>query len=237
MESCSSERSSVGTVTSDPKHPSTAKEAASSTVPIWKGNFNVYWCLATLLGCWFFFVYTPVLRKESYTWDFPFVAHLLVAGLVNFVCLWNTFHTPSHGEAYRRAHVILGRAAVSCVFVGSMTGMICSHDSGRLRPDAEGGNRSIILTVGGIVSMIGSAIGMWAIYMMRRERDEKKKQRYLLLHVVMMVALLLAGCGIPALMRVVEVLPIEGLVVLAFLPFVYIQIPLMTRAILQKRAF
>merc|ERR1719203_410751 len=95
-------------------------ESKSSSRPLWKGNWNVYWILFTALGIWFLFIYTPFymapeqLEYDPDKFEDPlFILHLIGAYSVCLICMWNTFHTPSHGPHYCTAHVWLGRIAVA----------------------------------------------------------------------------------------------------------------------------
>ena len=45
-------------------------------------------------------------------------AHLAGAAVISFVCLWNVFHTPSHGPCYCVLHRWLGRVGMVASFVG-----------------------------------------------------------------------------------------------------------------------
>lgn len=38
--------------------------------------------------------------------------------------MWNTFHTPSHGDGYRIAHIVFGRTAVAVGVLGYYFGLI-----------------------------------------------------------------------------------------------------------------
>ena len=79
--------------------------------PLWKGNLNVYWIIGTGIGLWFLFIYTPM-HHETLLFDFFFIMHLISASVVYLICMWNTFHTPSHGDMYRKVHILLGRTAL-----------------------------------------------------------------------------------------------------------------------------
>lgn len=185
--------------------------------PLWKGNWNAWWILGTTLGLWFLFVYTPL---HPPVFDSLFVLHLVPAGAVYLICMWNTFHTPSHGPRYRVAHVWLGRTAIVLGVLGYAFGLIVAWPEGRAPIGL-----AIGLTIGGAAQMITGFLGLYFI-----------RQKNTTAHILCMCGLFLAACGTPAAMRLGLVLGIPfGVGLPLFVTLLVLAIFPMTKAIQNNR--
>ena len=191
------------------------KDSLSPSRPIWRGNLNVYWILFSGLGLWFLFIYTPFYKAPEHLSMNPrkyedpfFLLHLIGAYSVYLICMWNTFHTPSHGARYCTAHVFLGRIAVAAGPIMFICGMICAWVPSYQTP----GGLAKGLTGGGSAHMICSGLGYFCIRKRRTETKPKLKERYLNGHIVCMLAVFLPACGTPSAMRLAEGFGMELLV-------------------------
>lgn len=90
------------------------RSGTADSRPLWSGNINVYWLANTLPEGWFLFVHAPIhySEKAPYVNGWEFALHLAPAYFIYIVCVWNSFHTPSHGSIYRTMHIWLGRAVI-----------------------------------------------------------------------------------------------------------------------------
>jgi hypothetical protein len=137
----------------------------------------------------------------------PLVVHLASVYLVYLICMWNCYHTPSHGPHYCTAHVWLGRLAVLVLGpLGFLSGLYLSWNP----QYSMARGLAIGLTSGGAAQMLASAIGYFSIWKWRKvgaggdgTEAEKEKQRefWMMVHMCGMIAVFLPSCGTPALMR------------------------------------
>lgn len=179
-----STRSRVVTVDDVPTPPTRA---------IWEGNWNVYWLLNSILGLWFIFIYTPMNPPH---FDVLFTVHLLFASFVYIACMWNTFHTPSHGAWYRSVHRWLGRLVVLFGVIGFVFGLIVAWPEKRAPIGL-----AIGLTIGGTAQMLTTVGGAYFIYKAKRASSEEERKRMIEYHALCMIGLFVGACGTPAVMR------------------------------------
>ena len=164
---------------------------------VWEGNWNAYWVGGTALGLWFLFVYTPLHPPRL---DALFLTHLIAAGGVYLICMWNTFHTPSHGVGYAAVHRWLGRTAIPLGVVGYGAGLIVAWPAGRAPLGL-----AIGLTIGGAMQMATTLLGAYFVYRAKRAEGEARA-RYVRYHALAMCGLFLPSCGTPAAMRLAGLL-------------------------------
>lgn len=171
----------------------------ASSRQIWNGNFNIYWLIGTGVGVWFLFVHSPIYFSErpNFQVGADLVLHLLGAYIIYLVCIWNTFHTPSHGQIYKTLHIVLGRIAMAMGYLSFIFGAYAAW-----KPDTHTpSGLAIGLTVGGSMQVIVQTAGLYAIYKYRRAEEEKAKESALRSHIYCMFGLFLPACGTPAAMR------------------------------------
>ena len=171
---------------------------------LWNGNLSIYWLIGTTVGLWFIFIYTPqhINSKGLQAYGTNFWIHIAFACFTYIACMWNVFHTPSHGPWYTRAHILIGRAAVIASILGFAFGLWMSWGPGTNTPIGL----AIGLTSGGIAQVLSTIIGLIAIKLYQQENaklvpDDIRKSWYLRIHIASMLALFLPACGTPAVMR------------------------------------
>ena len=90
--------------------------------------------------------------------------HLISSATISLVCLWNVFHTPSHGEIYKKIHRLLGRIGLVASLFGAVFGWLTAW----VERDVEMGQR------------IGlSFLGVGQIYFTVLSFTTIRKKRYL----------------------------------------------------------
>ena len=171
----------------------------------------------------------------------PLVVHLVSVYLVYLICMWNCYHTPSHGPHYCTAHVWLGRLAVLVLGpLGYLSGLYLSWNS--QYSTARG--LAIGLTSGGAAQMLASAIGYFGIWKWRKAgagggtEAEREKQRefWMMVHMCGMIAVFLPSCGTPALMRLGESLGVPlGVGLAVFVSVMGLLVRPMQQAIANKK--
>ena len=198
------------------------------TRAVWQGNFNIYWLIGVALAIWFLFVYAPPRFHSGLSW--MSIVHFVGAYSFYLVCIWNIFHTPSHGSVYRNLHVWLGRYAMVLGYVATAFGFYVTWRPGSYVPRSS----AIGLSVGGVLQVF---VQTRAWYSMRRARqivdDPEKKQKLIESHAGDMVAAFLLACGIPAAIRLsgqVPSLP-EGATLGICIAILVIATPLCERAL------
>jgi len=146
--------------------------------------------------------------------------HLIGAYSIYLVCLHNTLFTPSTlGGAARPFHIWAGRIGILLGIMGFYTGIVLTWFI--LEP-AQNLGFSIGITYGGIAQMHLQFLGYRAIRRFQKvkakiEAGEFENQRellsledeqdeYLVIHITSMINLFVFACGIPALMRLGEVI-------------------------------
>ena len=214
------------TILSPPPQPM----STISTTPsrsLWDGNWNIYWVFGTVLGLWFLFFYTPLNPPR---FDALFTLHILAAGVVYLICMWNTFHTPSHGTGYALVHRWLGRCAVLLGVIGYVFGLIVAWPEGRAPLGL-----AIGLTIGGAMQMITTFFGAYFIYWAKRTEGDER-ERYIKYHALSMLGLFLPSCGTPAAMRLAGLLGLPfGIGLPLFTILLIVAIVPMQRAIFAQR--
>ena len=93
--------------------------------------------------------------------------HLYASGTVSFACLWNIFHTPSHGSTYTIIHRCVGRIGL----IASTIGVIFGYLTTWIERDI-GLGISIALSGIGIMQLYW----MFKSYQTIRAHIEKRKQ-------------------------------------------------------------
>jgi hypothetical protein len=170
---------------------------------IWQGNFNIWWLTGAIISLWFLFGHGLVLFGKPETNVGPwFAVHLITSTLISFICLWNLFHSPSHGPTYRKIHVILGRISLFIGIISFITGCITAYHerySGKL-------NAFIIaVTAGGTMQAISQIVGY--IYIRKYRQTGKKSD--LEEHIGWMHGVYYGGCLTPAFLRIPEMVGTE----------------------------
>lgn len=93
-----------------------------------------------------------------------FMIHLVCSATISLVCLWNVFHTPSHGEIYKKIHRLLGRVGLIASLFGAVFGWLTAW----VERDIEMGQKVAL-------SIIGAFQTYWTVESYRTIR----KKRYL----------------------------------------------------------
>ncbi|CAK4082333.1 unnamed protein product [Aphanomyces euteiches] len=166
------------------------------------GNFSFWWLLGGVLGLWFtlykgFGILFSLLPSSSGMKVGPFFAiHLVTAALFLAICVYNIFHTPSHGGSYRAVHIILGRMAMIAGLISFGCGAVTAWWERYIGLIGF----AIGITAGGVFQVCAQLYG-W--YQIRQNRDVQK-------HKTAMLATFFFGCLIPMWMRFVPLLGGSG---------------------------
>lgn len=188
-------------------------------------NLNVYWVVASSVAIWFLFIHAPpLLISRKVFQDAAMSTHMAGAYTIYLACVFNTMLTPStlHGNA-RPWHVWVGRIGMVAGIISFILGLYCAWWPYREIIPPLG--FSIGITFGGIMQILSQKNGYRAICKFKRlkleveemERGGKKgeeletlkdeKEVALRSHIYNMVALFVAACGIPAGIRIADMLP------------------------------
>ncbi|KAF0684096.1 Aste57867_23883 [Aphanomyces stellatus] len=152
------------------------------------GNFTIWWLVGSVFVLWFTIykgmgVLFGLLPPPSGNPVGPiFAIHLTTASLFTWICIFNVFHSPSHGRYYRSVHIVLGRMAM----IAGLLSFVC----GVLAAWWERYNNnlpfSIGNTFGGVMQVGGQLLGWYQI----RRKDVKG-------HKISMILTFYYGCLIP----------------------------------------
>ena len=188
-------------------------------------NVTFYWVFASSIAFWFILIHAPafIIQRKVYN-DWPLATHVIGASTIYLACVVNTLFTPSTlGGKARPWHVWIGRIAMIAGLVSFGLGAFCSWWPYReTRPPMA---FSIGITLGGIGQVIAQCIGYNAIRRFKAlkarledmeeakiqedelEECKRQKESALRTHIYSMIALFVAACGIPAGMRIADMLP------------------------------
>jgi hypothetical protein len=191
-------------------------------------NVSIYWIFASSIAIWFLFIHSPafIVRRKVYN-DWPLATHIIGAYTIYLACVVNTLFTPStFGGKARCWHIWIGRIAMISGLVSFGLGAYCVWWPYReTRPPI---GFAIGITLGGIAQVITQCNGYNAIRRFNAlksklkdmeksqvnggELEECKEQMESALrtHIYNMIGLFVVACGIPASIRIADMLP-EGL--------------------------
>ena len=195
------------------------KEESTQNRFILNGNGNIWWILGSLISVWFtcgrgfpFLATFP--RNDKYP---AVAAHVLLASIISWLCIWNLFHTPSHGPTYKWLHVIAGRIAVVVGAISAILGFITVWYL-----EYEGASGFAIgISIGGVLQLWASGMGWYHIrkyleYKKQLDTDDdlsmelsevriidiqNKMKKHINAHIRFMTFFFFGGCLIPAVMR------------------------------------
>ncbi|CAK4454163.1 unnamed protein product [Aphanomyces euteiches] len=162
------------------------------------GNFSFWWLLGAILGLWFtrykgLGILFSLLPSATGRKMGPFFAiHLVTAALFLGICIYNVFHTPSHGGSYRAVHIVLGRMAMIAGLLSFSCGAVTAWWE---RYNGHNGF-AIGITIGGVDQVCTQLYG-W--YQIRRNRNVQK-------HKFGMASTFFFGCLIAMWTRIVPLL-------------------------------
>ena len=95
---------------------------------IYEGNWTIYFIIGLISSSLFFAPFSfnkPLIEAEERQ---PFgpcmLIHLFSSGIVSFACLWNIFHTPSHGKTYTIIHRYVGKIGLIASTIGVIFGYL-----------------------------------------------------------------------------------------------------------------
>ncbi|KAI2491184.1 hypothetical protein MHU86_23379 [Fragilaria crotonensis] len=190
-------------------------------------NLTIYWVVASSIAIWFLFIHSPkfIVRRKVYA-DFPLATHLIGAYSIYLSCMFNTLFTPSTLDGKARPwHVWIGRIGMVFGLVSFAFGLYCAWWP--YRPITPPFGFSIGITIGGVAQIITQRAGYQAIqrfYVLKAkvmeieeatgeseelETLKTQKETALRTHVYNMVALFVSACGIPAGLRIADLLPTQ----------------------------
>jgi hypothetical protein len=190
-------------------------------------NVSIYWIFASSIAIWFLFIHSPafIMRRKVYN-DWPLATHMIGAYTIYLACVVNTLFTPSTlGGKARPWHVWIGRIAMISGLVSFGLGFFCAWWPYRETRPPMG--FSLGITFGGIAQVITQRSGYNAIRRFNAlkaklkdmekakiqgdelEECKRQKESALRTHIYNMIGLFVAACGIPAGMRIADMLP-EG---------------------------
>eukprot|EP00475_Leptophrys_vorax_P043053 TRINITY_DN8164_c0_g1_i1.p1 TRINITY_DN8164_c0_g1~~TRINITY_DN8164_c0_g1_i1.p1 ORF type:complete len:243 (-),score=60.22 TRINITY_DN8164_c0_g1_i1:74-802(-) len=167
---------------------------------LWQGQLTVYWAIGSLFCVWFLFIegmYRLIYMTKYIQPVGPFFAfHLIGSYIIVLACIWNMFHTPASGPLFKKAHLIIGKIAVPSSVIGAFAGMIAAWWERKLAFA-----NSVGLTCAGIVQIVTTVLGFYAIYKARRVSGEAERSKWINTHQNCMNVLFFIGCMTPALVR------------------------------------
>ncbi|OQR97974.1 hypothetical protein ACHHYP_09370 [Achlya hypogyna] len=157
------------------------------------GNFSVWWLIGAVLSLWFTAYKGLAVLFGSATTESGkpvgpvFAIHLVTCCLISWICIWNLFHTPSHGPIYRTMHVVLGRSAMISGVLSAGAGFYAAWWE---RYDTSNLGFTIGVSVGGCLQLVAQTAGWYFI-----------RQRNVLKHQKAMYSVFFYGCLIPMWLR------------------------------------
>ncbi|KDO22332.1 hypothetical protein SPRG_12793 [Saprolegnia parasitica CBS 223.65] len=160
---------------------------------LYDGNLSLWWLLSAVLSLWFTaycglgILFGALAPPTPAPVGPAFALHLVTCSLISWICIWNLFHTPSHGPRYRSVHKVLGRAAMLSGGISTLAGFYTAWVE-RYNPNNMG--FSIGISIGGALQLGAQALG-W--YFVRRNDIPK--------HQLFMSVVFFYGCCIPLWMR------------------------------------
>ena len=114
-------------INDDKENPSRTK-GSSSFRKVYEGNLTAYFIIGIISSSVFFAPFSfnkPLMEAQEQQPFGPCMwIHLISSFIISFVCLWNVFHTPSHGEMYKVIHRWLGRVGLIFSIFGALFGLI-----------------------------------------------------------------------------------------------------------------
>ncbi|ETW09879.1 hypothetical protein H310_00325 [Aphanomyces invadans] len=161
------------------------------------GNFTIWWLIGALLGLWFTLykglgIVVGLLPPSNGIPVGPvFAMHLVTSILFMCICIFNVFHTPSHGRVYRKVHRLLGCMAMISGVISFITGAVAVWWE-RYTEDL---GFSIGITVGGVLQMGCQGYGWYKI-----------RQGNVGAHKTVMLATFYYSCLIPLWLRIVGII-------------------------------
>lgn len=187
------------------------------------GNFNIWWLMGAALSLWFTvgkgLPLLAIFNSTGKPWS-AFV-HILAASIISWICLWNLFHTPSHGPIYKLLHVWLGRISLIVGTISVVLGyaVVWYFEYSSFGPSPFG----IGISIGGALQTMSMFSGYYCIRLYlkckqdstaselilsdsekERHRQEgltKKMAGYMTAHKAHMTFFFFGGCLIPAFIR------------------------------------
>lgn len=89
--------------------PESSVACIQAATSLASGNFSLGWFLSTAYTIIFLFrLGFPRTLADTLAMK----VHIPFATLFVLCCAWNTYHTPSHGDLYRKLHVVVGWTAM-----------------------------------------------------------------------------------------------------------------------------
>lgn len=209
-------------------------------------SFTASWVAATALCIWFLWIHAPTfLSTKDYIQPLLYF-HLIGVYSIYLICVHNTMLTPSAlNGAAKPFHIWLGRVGLILGVFGFATGFILVWF---VYDFSQNWGFSIGITYGGFAQMQLEILGWKSIkkfqmikaqinageYKDREElvllQDEQEAQ--LTAHIQSMIRLFVLACGIPALLRICDVVGYGYLPL--FLIIVYSLTYFMTRPFLKR---
>lgn len=102
--------------------------ASKAARRVYEGNWTFYFIIGLLSSSVFFapfpFNKPFVEAQERQPFGPCMKTHLVGSCIISFACLWNFFHTPSHGQTYRVIHRWVGRIGLVSSIIGAVFGII-----------------------------------------------------------------------------------------------------------------
>jgi hypothetical protein len=200
-------------------HSNGGHSVKKSSVP---PTLNFSWAMATAICFWFLFIHTPfyLMAKDNSFEPLTYV-HLFGAYSIYLTCVHNTLLTPSAlNGAARPLHIWIGRAGLILGVFGFISGFTLVWFI--YGPEGVGWGFAIGITYGGFAQMQLQFAGYRAIQQYKRVKTQieslqytsqgelyslqDEQDKHLSSHILCMINLFVLACGIPALIRVVEVI-------------------------------
>ena len=187
-----------------------------------KASFIASWIAATALCIWFLFIHAPTfLSAKDYIQPLLYF-HLIGAFSIYLVCVHNTMLTPSAlNGAAKPFHIWLGRVGLILGVVGFATGFVLVWFD-PLYDYSSNWGFSVGITFGGFAQMRQEILGWKSIKKFQmikaqirageyRDREElvlltDEQDTQLTVHIQSMIGLFVLACGIPALLRVCDMI-------------------------------
>lgn len=121
-----------------------------------RGNLTPFWLFSSIYVIYFLATLGfPHVGNDGAVMD----THIPMAFLFVVCCVWNLYHTPSHGDLYRRLHKIVGWAAMIVGFCSVSTGYAYILGGG----SHAGLGTKILMMAIGLIQLVLQCLGVWYV--------------------------------------------------------------------------
>lgn len=190
-----------------------------------QGNWTIYFITGLISSS---VVFTPLpfntpLMEARQTQPFGpcMKIHLFASAIISFACLWNVFHTPSHGDMYKNVHRWVGRIGLIASLFGAVFGFFVAWVERKI-PSGQ----AIGLTILGIGQIYWTIMSYRTIRKIKdlvgddpSSEEYQEKEKEIIGNHKMAVLNLWVFCLTPAWIRFPQIFGASANSPLLFLPF------------------